>query len=64
MGSGRDDDKMTQWERLAQKEGLNYIEELVFENGAVYKGKFFFLIENNRILKGSNAPWARHTSMA
>ena len=30
---------MVQLERKAQSEGLQFIEELVFENGAVYKGK-------------------------
>jgi hypothetical protein len=30
---------MADLERKAQNEGLQFIEELVFENGAVYKGK-------------------------
>jgi hypothetical protein len=30
---------MTKLERQAQREGLSFIDELVFENGAVYKGK-------------------------
>jgi len=29
---------MADLERKAQNEGLQFIEELVFENGAVYKG--------------------------
>jgi len=29
---------MAEVERKAQSEGLQFIEELVFENGAVYKG--------------------------
>jgi hypothetical protein len=33
------DDFLVQLERKAQSEGLQFIEELVFENGAVYKGK-------------------------
>ena len=31
-------DFMAELERKAQNEGLQFIEELVFENGAVYKG--------------------------
>ncbi len=38
FGNGDDNDHMTQLEKLAQKEGLQFIEELVFENGAVFKG--------------------------
>ena len=32
-------DFMADLERKAQNEGLQFIEELVFENGAVYKGR-------------------------
>ena len=35
---GGQNEYMDQLERRAQREGLQYIEELVFENGAVYKG--------------------------
>lgn len=31
-------DQLAMLEREAQREGLNFIEELVFENGAIYKG--------------------------
>ena len=37
--SNGQDDFLAQLERKAQSEGLQFIEELVFENGAVYKGK-------------------------
>jgi hypothetical protein len=39
LGDGNPNDLITQLEYKAQKENLNFIEELVFENGAVYKGK-------------------------
>jgi len=35
------DQHMAQLEMQARQEGLQFIEELVFENGAVYKGKFW-----------------------
>lgn len=36
--SNNQDDFLAQLERKAQADGLQFIEELVFENGAVYKG--------------------------
>ena len=39
LSSGGPDDFIAQLERKAIAEGLQFIEELVFENGAVYKGK-------------------------
>jgi len=46
LGNGRDD-VLTSLERQAQKDGLAYIEELVFENGAVYKGNYIALTTTN-----------------
>lgn len=37
--SNGSNDFIAQLERKAIQEGLQFIEELVFENGAVYKGK-------------------------
>ena len=34
------DQHMAQLEIQARQEGLQFIEELVFENGAIYKGKW------------------------
>ena len=38
MSNGHTEDFLGQLERKAIAEGLQFIEELVFENGAVYKG--------------------------
>jgi hypothetical protein len=42
--SNGQDDFLAQLERKAQSEGLQFIEELVFENGAVYKGKKYIYL--------------------
>jgi hypothetical protein len=39
LSNGGQEDFLSQLERKAIAEGLQFIEELVFENGAVYKGK-------------------------
>jgi hypothetical protein len=51
LGNGKTGDLMTTLEMGAQSDGLQYIEELVFENGAVYKGKEL-LINSVRIPEG------------
>jgi hypothetical protein len=56
--------------KRVKDEGLEYIEELVFENGAVYKGTFIDLIMSVlnislfRVFKVRVASWAWHSSMA
>jgi hypothetical protein len=35
---------------MARRDGLTFIEELVFENGAVYRGKPIFQVYDNFIL--------------
>lgn len=49
MSNGQDD-FLAQLERKAIAEGLQFIEELVFENGAVYKGTDFnFIYKSNQL---------------
>ena len=37
-----DNPLLAQLETTAKSQGLQFIDELIFENGAVYKGKKFF----------------------
>ena len=37
-------------EQAAKSEGLQFIEELIFENGAVYKGKSKFALMNDPLI--------------
>lgn len=54
--------------KRAKEEGLEYIEELVFENGAVYRGKinmtYQFLNILYRLYEEWLETWTRYLSMA
>ena len=42
-----DNPLLAQLETTAKSQGLQFIDELIFENGAVYKGKKFFNYSNH-----------------